>query len=670
MSKPKPGLGKGIGKGIARTLSVVHATPDYSLIPTWDPPDIVLSHSARLRHPPASTRLPIFRVSAVPRPYLSQPYSYPYPCSYSYSTLSASAPAPAQPMPVLYPYPSLPSSTNIDALLSALELNSHTSYTSIFNSSSNTLDSSPCSSSPSSGSSSSARPTIPPVPYSSARPCDPPSPRSAQQSLKSRSLNSLSSSLDSSSTTPPPAHTSGGGSDGAGTFGTVISPLATCDGGGLPSSSFIFHLGASGLAKDRPRTSSSSPSPTRPSIPPRPRSFPLHPIPSPPSSALHSVSIGEDSYFTRPDGLCIADGVGAWARSGRGGADAGRWSALMTHFCEVEVGDWWSGKDVYLKDPKGKVKGKGKERDKSSSVANKGSSGNKAHGESKDKGKGKSSGVEEELAEGERERRPLDPVEIMQRGYEKCLSCAISELTRPLPLPAFLLLHFPPKQGINGSSTCLLALLHNSTLHIANLGDCCLLLIRGGKVVFRTEEMQHAFNFPLQVGTHSRDEPMKDAMRFDVPVKKGDIVIVASDGLMDNMFDEDILEVLSQLSPPPSPSPSPPPPHPPSSTHTHSHIHTHAHTLTLNPQKASEALCTRARQISETTTTTTPFMCAAIEEGIDFVGGKKDDISVLVGVVGVRNLKDLSVKDGLAGVEEQGQAQGKEGEKERLMLYH
>lgn len=43
---------------------------------------------------------------------------------------------------------------------------------------------------------------------------------------------------------------------------------------------------------------------------------------------------------------------------------------------------------------------------------------------------------------------------------------------------------------------------------------------------------------------------------------------------------------------------------------------------------------------------------------------------MLVGVVGVRNLKDLSVKDGLAGVEEQGQAQGKEGEKERLMLYH
>lgn len=47
--------------------------------------------------------------------------------------------------------------------------------------------------------------------------------------------------------------------------------------------------------------------------------------------------------------------------------------------------------------------------------------------------------------------------------------------------------------------------------------------------------MQHAFNFPLQVGPHSRDEPMKDAMRFDVGVKKGDIVVLGSDGLMDNL---------------------------------------------------------------------------------------------------------------------------------------
>lgn len=93
----------------------------------------------------------------------------------------------------------------------------------------------------------------------------------------------------------------------------------------------------------------------------------------------------------------------------------------------------------------------------------------------------------------------------------------------------------PSFQGIHGSSTCLLALLHHSSLLIANIGDCCLLVIRNGQVVFRTSEMQHAFNFPLQLGTHSRDEPMKDAQRFTVEVEKEDVVVVGSDGLMDNL---------------------------------------------------------------------------------------------------------------------------------------
>jgi hypothetical protein len=39
----------------------------------------------------------------------------------------------------------------------------------------------------------------------------------------------------------------------------------------------------------------------------------------------------------------------------------------------------------------------------------------------------------------------------------------------------------------------------------------------------------------LQVGTHSRDEPMKDAMSWQVPVEKEDIVVLGSDGLMDNL---------------------------------------------------------------------------------------------------------------------------------------
>lgn len=169
----------------------------------------------------------------------------------------------------------------------------------------------------------------------------------------------------------------------------------------LYSSNLIFHLGASGSAKERfPSPPSRGRSQTPP--PPRPRSFPLPEITPP--TALHSTAVGEDSYFTRVDGVCVADGVGGWSRSGKGPADAGRWSRLLTHYCEEEVARWWAGADDYM-------------------TSDDDASGWAARAWKR--------GAESEAggaAASRRHRRPLDPVEIMQKGYEKCLSCAAAEV--------------------------------------------------------------------------------------------------------------------------------------------------------------------------------------------------------------------------------------------------
>lgn len=110
----------------------------------------------------------------------------------------------------------------------------------------------------------------------------------------------------------------------------------------------------------------------------------------------------------------------------------------------------------------------------------------------------------------------------------------------------------------------------------------------------------------------------------------------------DGKFDEDILETLAQFTTPSDGDSS-------QSGSSGNDL------IPFSPQKVSEALCNRAREVSEQTSATTPFMVRAIEEGIDFVGGKKDgtllpvtldergvvlillDISVVVGVVGDRH---------------------------------
>jgi serine/threonine protein phosphatase PrpC len=61
-----------------------------------------------------------------------------------------------------------------------------------------------------------------------------------------------------------------------------------------------------------------------------------------------------------------------------------------------------------------------------------------------------------------------------------------------------------------GSCTACLAILCQSELKIAHLGDCGISIIRHHDYVFQSEEQQHSFNFPFQLGSHSPDQP-KDA---------------------------------------------------------------------------------------------------------------------------------------------------------------
>ncbi|GAA5915754.1 PP2C family serine/threonine-protein phosphatase [Sporobolomyces salmoneus] len=209
----------------------------------------------------------------------------------------------------------------------------------------------------------------------------------------------------------------------------------------------------------------------------------------------------------------------------------------------------------------------------------------------------------------------VDPVEVMQRAFEQCLRESKDE-------------------GIIGSSTALLAVLRNDELHLANLGDCYCCVIRDNDYIFRSEEQQHSFNFPFQAGTNSKDTPGKDAQRFMVKVKKDDIVLLASDGLVDNVFSDDLLEeILRFVSVSPSPSPSPVSS---SSTNSSSTSTTPRYTLNkFSPQLVSETLCYRAKSVyDDPRAVASPFQNRAVEEGLYYAGGKKDDVTCLIGVVG------------------------------------
>jgi hypothetical protein len=59
---------------------------------------------------------------------------------------------------------------------------------------------------------------------------------------------------------------------------------------------------------------------------------------------------------------------------------------------------------------------------------------------------------------------------------------------------------------------------------------------------FQSTEQVHFFNCPMQLGTNSKDSP-SDGQQFNLPMEHGDIVILATDGLIDNLFTAELIQV-------------------------------------------------------------------------------------------------------------------------------
>ncbi|XP_027361970.1 probable protein phosphatase 2C 80 [Abrus precatorius] len=157
----------------------------------------------------------------------------------------------------------------------------------------------------------------------------------------------------------------------------------------------------------------------------------------------------------------------------------------------------------------------------------------------------------------------------------------------------------------NGSSTaCIIALTHKG-LHAINLGDSGFIVVRDGCTIFRSPVQQHNFNFTYQLesGNNGGDLPSSGEV-FTIPVAPGDVVIAGTDGLFDNLYNNEIIAVVVP-----------------------------AVRAGLEPQVTAQKIAALARQRAMDRDRQTPFSTAAQEAGFLFYGGKLDDITVVVSYI-------------------------------------
>jgi len=155
-------------------------------------------------------------------------------------------------------------------------------------------------------------------------------------------------------------------------------------------------------------------------------------------------------------------------------------------------------------------------------------------------------------------------------------------------------------KDVMGSSTAaVLNVTPDYKMHGINVGDSGFMVIRDGAVILRTKEQQYSFNAPFQLGTGSDDTPATGD-RYSVQLRPDDVVIMATDGMFDNLFDSQILHLVNRWD---------------SNAAVNS-----------NPTRLARELADAASQAARGSEET-PF---ERNSGGRFPGGKLDDITVVV----------------------------------------
>ncbi len=137
-----------------------------------------------------------------------------------------------------------------------------------------------------------------------------------------------------------------------------------------------------------------------------------------------------------------------------------------------------------------------------------------------------------------------DPIQYLQKAYEQTIKATSApNQWQGTTTATGAHLYFQKKNGDPDAPA-------SPLLYVTNLGDSQVLVLRprDSQLIYKTKEQWHWFDCPRQLGTNSPDTPRLNAVMDKVEIEENDVVIAMSDGVIDNLWEHEIIEnVVSSI---------------------------------------------------------------------------------------------------------------------------
>jgi len=151
-----------------------------------------------------------------------------------------------------------------------------------------------------------------------------------------------------------------------------------------------------------------------------------------------------------------------------------------------------------------------------------------------------------------------------------------------------------------------------------SLGDSGFSILRSTSVIHRQPPQTHGFNWPKQLSKLPTNRGLKfsrvcvdspsEAETLEIKLRDGDIIVAYTDGFSDNVFQAEMLTICSRVA-------------------------RAGGSEDQQVQAMADRMVEYACQCMKNRNRVSPFEREAWRHGMDFPGGKLDDVTVIVGLV-------------------------------------